>query len=209
MFTSCACSSASARPVRLLTLVTSGIVKSLVSIFLPIRVDSPNEVPGGEKTLIVNVASSMMGKNSRPKRGIAATVNTTNNSANTTTTQRNRITKASIGRYARLIQTTTGLSFGGGGSELDASFMRCHRKRVNSKSLNTGTTVSATSSEAAIEMTTAQPSGRNILPSMPLRLNSGTKTRMIISVAKTMDDRISSLARVTTSVGVSSGSSPM
>ena len=63
--------------------------------------------------------------------------------------------------------------------------------------------VKATSSEAAIATTTAQPSGRNIRPSIPSKLNSGIKTNMIIKVAKTIEERISLLARKTTWVGVS------
>ena len=41
----------------------------------------------------------------------------------------------------------------------------------------------------------ASPSGASIRPSRPERKNSGRNTRMMISVAKTMDDRTSTDAR--------------
>ena len=43
-------------------------------------------------------------------------------------------------------------------------------------------------------MIKAKPKGCNSLPSIPLRKNKGQKTRIIITVAKTIEERISTLA---------------
>ena len=48
-------------------------------------------------------------------------------------------------------------------------------------------TVSATSNEAAIATITVMPRGRNMRPSMPESENKGRNTRMMITVAKTIE----------------------
>jgi hypothetical protein len=62
---------------------------------------------------------------------------------------------------------------------------------VSIKLQSTGVSVTATIRDANRETIKEIPSGRSILPSIPLRKNKGINATMIIRVALKIEDRIS------------------
>ena len=64
--TPCACSSNSARPVRLVTTSTSGKSSNICSISFPVLLLSSKDIPGGPTTLITKEPSLNSGKKLLP-----------------------------------------------------------------------------------------------------------------------------------------------
>lgn len=173
IFTGSAWSSPSARPIFRATLFISGMCASDLSAIAAISFERSMELSGESCKITSELPSLSGGIKSRPIIGKSANAEAVSIAA---------ANRAAYGkRIEGKIKTRSAKNFialetrGSPAARAETFFSISEH--------STGTSVSATKNDAAIETTTASAKGRNILPSIPASPRVGKNTITIIAVA--------------------------